>query len=160
MHRNPWDVDAFELQMIVIILAPTIICVSIYLTLESVCMMLNPSLSRIPPHLYLYIFLPFDVFCLILQGIGGGLAAAAGTENETLLEHGNRTIIAGIALQVMLLSSFGAFVVDYFWRVGKYVRSGEASAEALSLWKSRRFQLFGASVGVAYVGILMRCIYR
>lgn len=160
LSSNPFNSPAFQTQICAIILAPTLICISIYLTLKHVTLSLNPALSRIAPRLYPLIFVPADVSCLILQAIGGGIAASAGHENPDLLLQGDRVIIAGIALQVAVLGFFGITMVDYFLRARKWIRSGAAGPDALGLWHDRRFRMFAYAVAGAYAGILIRCIYR
>jgi hypothetical protein len=103
---------------------------------------------------------PLDVSCLLIQAIGGALAASAGLTNFTLLQGGNRAIIAGITLQVVVLGFFGAASLDYFLRVKKWIRSNEATAEAKALWGNKKFRMFVYAVAGAYSGILIRCIYR
>jgi hypothetical protein len=105
---NPWNRVAYELQIITIILAPTLLCASIYLTLKHICLALNPSLSRVRPYLYPLVFVPADVACLIIQTSGGGLAIAGATKNFALVEHGNRATLAGI-----FVAGGGAWVL---WR--------------------------------------------
>lgn len=167
MHSNPWDSGAFQLQICAIILGPTFICVSIYLTLKHACLALTPgngdgtgTLSRFNPKWYPRIFLPADLSCLIVQAIGGGIAAAAGKTDQKLLEGGNNAIIAGVALQVAVLIVFGALGVDYFLRVRKYMRSGAADPRGLAVWRDGKFRKFGVAVMGAYAVILVRCIYR
>lgn len=160
LHYNPWNSDAFQTQICAIILAPTLICISIYLTLKHVTLSLNPALSRLRPRLYPLIFVPADVSCLILQAIGGSLAASAGYDNPNLLLSGDRVIIAGIALQSAVLGFFGVMVVDYYLRIRGWVARGEATPAALATWNDRRFRMFCGAVAGAYAGILIRCIYR
>ncbi|OTA69095.1 RTA1-domain-containing protein [Hypoxylon sp. EC38] len=160
LHYNPWNSDAFQTQICAIILAPTLICISIYLTLKHVTLSLNPALSRLRPRLYPLIFVPADVSCLILQAIGGSLAASAGYDNPNLLLSGDRVIIAGIALQSAVLGFFGVMVVDYYLRIRGWVARGEATPDALATWNDRRFRMFCGAVAGAYAGILIRCIYR
>ncbi|KAI2619048.1 RTA1-domain-containing protein [Hypomontagnella submonticulosa] len=160
LHQNPWNSDAFQTQICAIILAPTLICISIYLTLKHVTLSVNPALSRFRPRLYPLIFVPADVSCLILQAIGGSLAASAGYDKPELLLNGDRVIIAGIALQSAVLGFFGLVCADYCWRVRKWVASGEATPAALATWNDRKFRMFCYAVAGAYAGILIRCIYR
>ncbi|KAH8911126.1 RTA1-domain-containing protein [Coniochaeta sp. PMI_546] len=164
LHDNPWNSEAFQTQIVAIILGPTLICISIYLTLKHVCLSLNPALSRIRPTLYPWIFVPGDVSCLLVQAIGGAIAASAGgaskAPNPKLLQNGNRAIIAGIVLQVVVLAFFGLSAVDYSLRVRKWIRSPEADPEAVALWNNKRFRLFIYGVSGAYFLILIRCIYR
>lgn len=119
---NPWNKHAFETQIVAIILAPTLICISVYLTLKHVCLALRPALSRVRPHLYPFVFVPLDVSCLLVQAIGGALAAsgAGSAANLAMVQHGNRCIIAGIVLQVVVLLFFGASAGDYYLRVKKW----------------------------------------
>jgi hypothetical protein len=164
LNDNPWNSSAFQTQIVAIILGPTLICISIYLTLKHVCLSLNPALSRIRPNLYPWIFVPGDVTCLLVQAIGGAIAASAGgnskSPNPKLLDSGNRAIIAGIVLQVVVLAFFGLSALDYCLRVKKWIRSPEATPEAVALWNNRRFRLFVYGVAGAYCLILIRCIYR
>ncbi|KAK4144529.1 RTA1 like protein-domain-containing protein [Dichotomopilus funicola] len=157
---NPWNNHAFETQIVAIILAPTLLCISVYLTLKHVCLALNPALSRVRPRLYPFIFVPMDVSCLLVQAIGGSLAASGARTNYVMTQHGNRCIIAGIVLQVVVLGFFGITAGDYLVRVKKWVNSPEATPEALAIWKDKKFRLFVYAVGGAYTGILIRCIYR
>ncbi|EWG45480.1 hypothetical protein FVEG_06256 [Fusarium verticillioides 7600] len=160
MDPNPWNSSAFQTQICCIIIAPTFICAAIYLTLKHVALALNPDLSRIHPRWYPRIFLPADLSCLIIQAIGGGVAAAAKRNQPGLARNGNRTIIAGVVLQVIVLLAFGAMGTDYYLRVKKYLHSSEAAPESLRVWQDKKFRMFGFAVSGAYFAILTRCIYR
>ncbi|SPN99893.1 related to phospholipid-translocating ATPase [Cephalotrichum gorgonifer] len=163
LNNNPWNGDAFQLQICVIILGPTVICAGIYLIIKHVALNLDPSLSRVPPKWYPLFFLPADVSCLVVQAIGGGLAAAAGKENKSLLDGGNRAIVAGICLQVVVLSLFGLVSGEYLIRVsGKVRRLGKEAAvrEGLGLWFEKRFTIFWRAAVGAYAAVYIRCIYR
>lgn len=159
LSSNPWNEQAFETQICAIILAPTLICISIYLTLKHITSALNPALSRVRPRLYPLLFIPADVSCLLVQGIGGGLAAS-GKTNAKLLVDGNRAIIAGIALQVVVLLVFGALSVDYLVRFRRWVATPEATPRARALWEDGRFRVFGSAMMGAYFCVQIRCIYR
>lgn len=161
LKDNPWNSGAFQLQICCIILAPTFICVSVYLTLKHIAINLAPSLSRLRPRWYPIIFLPADLTCLIVQAIGGGIAAAAGRDNAALQRGGNQAIIAGVALQVVVLLIFGGLSLDYFLRVRKYMGSAAAQGtDGLRLWNDAKFRKFGMAVSGAFATILVRCIYR
>lgn len=159
LNSNPWNQGAFELQICAIILAPTLICISIYLTLKHIILALNPALSRVRPKLLPFIFVPADVSCLLLQAIGGGLAAQ-GKKNVGLLNTGNHVIITGIALQVVVLLAFGSMCLDYYVRVRRWLRTDGATAEARALWADRKFRMFACAVLGAYLCVQIRCIYR
>lgn len=161
LHKNPFNEGAFELQICAIILAPTFICVSIYLTLKHAAIALSPATSRIRPVWYPRIFLPADLTCLIVQAIGGGIAAAAGRDNATLQRDGNRAIIAGVVLQVLVLAFFGIMGTDYLIRVVKHMRTPEARrTEGYKVWTDSKFRTFIIAISIAYLAVLIRCIYR
>ncbi len=163
LSKNPWHDAAFKMQIVAIILGPTLVCIGLYLTLKHAVLSLNSSLSRIPPRIYPLVFVPADVSCLVIQAIGGGIAAAAGRDSYSLLQHGNRTIMAGIVLQVVVLAAFGSMAGDYLFRAGRYFRSGNVAAEHQSgaaLWVDKKFRMFVWAMAVAYAGLLIRCIYR
>ena len=160
LNDNPWDKDAFQLQICTIILAPTLICASIYLTLKHIALALNPSLSRVAPRWYPRIFLPADLSCLVVQAIGGGLAAAGGEDDRALVDGGNNAIIAGVCLQVVVLAVFGGLGLDYFLRVRRYMASSEVDPERLAMWRNGKFRRFIYAVMGAYVAVFIRCIYR
>lgn len=165
LAKNPWNSSAFQTQICAIVLGPTLICIGLYLTLKHAVANLNPSLSRFSPRLYPWFFIPADVSCLIIQAIGGGLAASGGHENWKLLQHGNRTIIAGIVLQVVVLGIFGLLGGEYLFRVRKWARSApvaeEAEAEEVTaLWRNTKFRMFVYAMIGAYTGLFIRCIYR
>lgn len=165
LHYNPWNQDAFKTQICAIVLGPTLICVSIYLTLKHVVLSVNPELSRINPRLYPLIFVPADVSCLVLQAIGGGLAAAAGRTTPKLLTAGNNVIITGIALQAVLLMAFGVLCGDYLTRCRNWLAAhgddmSQQAQDMRASWNDKKFRMFVFAVAGAYSFILIRCIYR
>ncbi|KAK3989109.1 sphingoid long-chain base transporter RSB1 [Cladorrhinum sp. PSN332] len=163
LAENPWNGDAFKIQIVAIVLGPTLLCIGLYLTLRHAVTTLNLSLSRVSPKVYPAFFVPADISCLIIQAIGGGVAASAGKENYGLLKHGNRIIMAGIVLQVIVLLAFGLASGDYLIRAKKYFNSGNVSAEheaGARLWKDKKFRAFEYAMGGAYAALLIRCIYR
>ncbi len=199
LSRNPWDSAAFQVQICAIILGPTVVCVPLYLTLKHVALAVggyhgggggggrpspsSPSLvSRVRPALYPLVFVPADVSCLVLQAAGGGLAVGARWTNARMLDAGNRLIIAGIALQCVVLAAFGLLCLEYFCRVramararardqatatatataaaGAWALGGVPGPATCAVWDDGRFRLFCYALLGAYVGILLRCLYR
>lgn len=160
LNPNPWNKAGFQIQICCIIIAPTFICAAIYLTLKHVALALGPQLSRIQPRWYPRLFLPADLSCLIIQAIGGGVAAAAKRDQPTLVQNGNRIIITGVVLQVVVLLIFGAMGLDYYLRVKKHLVHDAADPAALRVWRDTKFRRFIFAVMGAYLCIFTRCIYR
>ncbi len=172
ISHNPWNGNGFKLQIVAIVLGPTLICIGLYLTLKHAVTALNPSLSRVAPRWYPWFFVPADVSCLVIQAIGGGIAAAAGRDKFSLLQHGNRMIIAGICLQVVVLGVFGGLGIEYLLRVKRWVAEEEAKGvesvaaverqdkRGVALWRDSRFRTFLYAMAGAYSTLMIRCVYR
>jgi hypothetical protein len=168
MNSNPWSESGFKLQICALVLGPSFVAAAIYLTLKHFVLYCGPQYSLIQARLYPWIFVGCDFGSMVLQGIGGGLAAAGGTKNAKLINGGNKMIVAGIAFQVVTMAVCGTLVLVYIirYKKGASARSaiGEKSAYHadkdqghVSLWKVK---VFGWMVSLAYVTVLIRCIYR
>lgn len=108
--------------------------------------------------------MPADVTCLLVQAIGGALAASGGYEKPELTDGGNKAIIAGIVLQVVVLGAFGIMLIDYFIRVRKFY-ADPANLERVdpdmrSHWEDKKFWLFVKVMWGAFGVVFVRCIYR
>ena len=129
----------------------------IYLSLKHMVIALGREYSRLQPKHYTWIFICCDFFSLVLQGIGGGLAATA-DDGSSQLTSGSNLMLSGIVIQVFTLFVFGILVGDYFRRV--LANRHQLSPAASTLLNSTRFKLFLGSIAIAYTCILIRCIYR
>lgn len=128
-------------------IAPVFFTASIYVTLSKVIMYLAPELSRFKPQLFYWIFIPFDIVCLILQSAGGAMSSSADDGSNT----GVDISMAGLVLQIIVLVLFMAAFSDYMIR---YLRSDQFSAFG---W---RLNTFFAGLVSAILLIFVRCVYR
>jgi hypothetical protein len=157
MTSNPWSHSGFQLQIVCIVLGPSFIAASIYLTLKHLVLYFGPQHSLLKAKLYPIVFIGCDIGSISLQAIGGGIAAVAGNKhNGPLLKTGDGLIVAGIAFQVFTMSVFGLLAAIFYV---KYRRSGD-HISSNELEKRNNPRTFCIAVGVAYVTILVRCIYR
>ncbi|KAJ4141555.1 Envelope glycoprotein gp160 [Fusarium equiseti] len=145
MYYNPFSFNAFMIQIVCLTIAPVFYTASIYVTLSKAINYFSPELSRFKPQLFIWIFIPFDIVCLILQAAGGAMS----TESDS--QVGVDVSMAGLVLQVVVLVAFIAAFSDYMIR---YWRSGQAQAFG---WRMTAFFL-GLSASI--ILILTRCIYR
>ncbi|KAL5394524.1 hypothetical protein PMIN04_007246 [Paraphaeosphaeria minitans] len=148
LHGNPFDFNAFLMQIICITVAPVFYCAAIYVLLAQMITTLDPSLSRVSPKLFYYIFIPADVTCLILQATGGALSATGGDIDA--INTGVSVSKAGLILQVVVLAIFLSATADYLL---SYRR---AHGGALI----RRLSVFLGALGAGVVCVLVRCVYR
>ena len=113
MHGNVWNSSAYQvrklsnkkiqywlskLQICCLVLAPSFIAGAIYLTVKHLVLYCGPQYSRLKPRLYPWVFVGCDLGSIVLQAVGGGLAASAGKKSSLkLLNAGNGLIVAGIS---------------------------------------------------------------
>lgn len=168
MNGNPWSDSGFRLQIVCLILGPSLVAAAIYLTLKHFVLYCGPQYSPLKPRLYPWVFIGCDIGSIVLQACGGGIAASGGNSNIKLLNAGNNLIIAGIAFQVATMAACGLLVVLYIWRYRKgaalkgqlneksnYQLSKEQGTVSLG-----KIKLFAAVVSLSYFTVLVRCIYR
>ena len=129
---------------------------AIYLTLKHVVLTIGSQYSRLPAKYYTWIFILCDLFSLILQGAGGGLAATA--DSDSSASTGNNLMMAGIVFQVFTLLIFAILSGEYFYRA--LSRRNEWSQSVVNLVSSMRFKLFVGSISTAFTVIFIRCVYR
>ncbi|KAJ4986602.1 rta1 domain-containing protein [Stagonosporopsis vannaccii] len=157
LHKNPWNHTGFKIQIVLLVFAPALLAAGIYLSLKHTVIQFGAEWSRFRPGWYTYIFVACDIVSLTLQTVGGALAAGA-DPGSSILNVGTDIMLAGIIWQVVVLIAFGYLVAEYCMRT--YRRRDQLSMDALLLWNNGRFKLFCGSTVVAYVAILIRCIYR
>lgn len=160
LHSNPYSQVGFDMQICCLIISPTFISAAIYLTLKHVTLAFGPEYSRLKPKFYTWIFICCDMFTLILQGAGGGIAASAKT--DSMQKIGNDLMLAGIVLQVAILLAFAAASADFLLRLSHSLKATNMtmSPEAYSLLLDTKFRAFVAGLLLAFVAIFIRCCYR
>jgi hypothetical protein len=157
LYNDVFDDDGFTIQICCLIISPAFISAGIYLTLKHFVINFGEGWSRLRPVWYTRIFIAGDIFSLVLQGAGGGLASAADSGSSTQ-DVGTDLMIAGVVFQVVLLAFFGYLLTEYVLRT--YRRRDQLTAEAMLLFRKTNFRCFMGALVVAYVGIFVRCVYR
>lgn len=168
MNDNPWSDSGFRLQIVCLVLGPSLVAAAIYLTLKHFVLYCGPQYSPLKPRLYPWVFIGCDIGSIVLQACGGGIAASGGNSNIKLLNAGNNLIVAGIAFQVATMACCGLLVLLYIWRYRKGAplkgRLNEKSNYQISKEQGTvslgKVKLFAAAVSLSYVTVLIRCIYR
>ncbi|KAK4694068.1 hypothetical protein P7C71_g3443, partial [Lecanoromycetidae sp. Uapishka_2] len=155
LHSNPWSNNAFDIQICCLIIAPAFVAAGIYLTLKHIILETGSSSSRLQPRMYTWTFILADLFSLVLQGAGGGIAATA-NHGSNMQVVGNNLMMTGIVWQVFTLLLFGFLVTDYYLRA----RKEQLSTSAIKLTQTLRFKLFVGGLVLAYLTVFTRCIFR
>ncbi|KAF1816639.1 putative sphingoid long-chain base transporter RSB1 [Eremomyces bilateralis CBS 781.70] len=164
-HSKPFAEDPYLLQIICLTIAPAFYAAGIYLLLKRVVLSISSAASPIPARYYPRIFIPCDVASLLLQAIGGGIAASA-SHSDRDPTAGNNIMIAGLAFQVFTMLMFIIFSLVFAWRVYSLMRSQgadaalEQGAGLATLRSSFKFKAFIVTLSFATLCIFTRCVYR
>ncbi|KAL8645032.1 MAG: hypothetical protein Q9210_006935 [Variospora velana] len=129
---------------------------AVYLTLKHLVLTLGSRYSRLPARWYTWIFIGCDIFSLVLQAAGGGLAASA--DSQSTRDVGSNIMLTGIVWQVVTLLLFAALAADFFLRANW--NSADQTATAKEIRQTTKFSLFLTGLVLAYLTILIRCVYR
>lgn len=157
LNDNPWSEAGFNMQICCLTLAPAFFAAGIYLTLKHIVLCFGKEGSYLKPKYYTWLFITFDIISLILQGVGGGIAATA-NDAEDQLKLGSDIMMAGISFQVVVLVVFAAMATLYYVRRSRSKTSLSPSAEIVK--RSIGFQLFIGAFVFAFLAIFIRCVYR
>lgn len=173
MSQNPWTYDGFVIQLVMLILAPTLVAASISVTFKHLVLWYGREWSFIKPVLYPWVFVGSDFFSIVIQAVGGVVSAiATGGEdaNESLLDTGSGLLIAGVVFQMVNMIFCGGLMVYYLWNRKRGLKKrradmsdvGDAAAfgEKPVGESDKRTKIFLYAITVAYVAIIIRCIYR
>lgn len=133
MADNPWKKDAFQKQLVLLIVGPRLIAAAIAITFKHLVLYYNPSLSILRPRWYPFVFVGTDIIAIILQGAGAVLAG----QGHDLADVSTGLLIGGVSFQLVDMLECGLLMVVY-WRVRWFV------------W----------AIIAAYILIIVRCVYR
>ena len=134
--------------------APTFFTAGAYVILGRIISILGRKTSPISPVLYLWIFCTIDVISLVIQAVGGGLAAVAfNSTPEGDTDIGTNIMVAGIDFQ---LASVVVFSVLFF--VVLYRATAVLHLSILKIDRNLQVLVFATSFSILL--IVMRSIYR
>ncbi|KAL1695685.1 RTA1 like protein-domain-containing protein [Schizophyllum commune] len=106
--------DPFMMQIVATILGPTPLLAANFIVMGRLVGKLGPEFSRLSPRLYSILFLSCDLVSLIVQGVGGGIAASANDHENADL--GGNIMLGGIAFQIVVITFFTASSAEFLWR--------------------------------------------
>lgn len=136
----------------------------VQLTLKRIILIYGEQYSRIAANLYPWIFVSCDIAAIVVQAAGAAVAAGAGSSgNYKEAKAGDDVILAGIVLQVTTMAVFCAMVADYWQRRKRgRIHSQQKPPQESSGGRimPAKVELFCALMALAYITILIRCIYR
>jgi len=126
--------------LVCLTIAPAFLSASIYLCLSRVVVVFGTELSRMAPRNYSIICIILDVTSLLLQAVGGAIAAVAVKGDGQDVQLGTHIMVAGLAFQVFSLLVFTAMCLDFALRVRR--SSFDANPAFADLRSRRMFKGF------------------
>lgn len=117
MHIYPFNNNDFLVYLILLTIAPALLTAAIYLTLSRIVIAYGAELSRFKPRTYTLVFCTFDLLSLVLQGLGGGIAATAGSISGK--NSGKDIMLVGLIWQIISLIIFALACGEFAIRVRK-----------------------------------------
>ncbi|EJD50216.1 RTA1-domain-containing protein [Auricularia subglabra TFB-10046 SS5] len=146
----------FLIQIVTTINAPTFLVAANFIVLGRVVRLLGPQYSRLSPAMYSIVFLTADNAALIVQAVGGGQAAAAGTLEGA--NRGAKVMLGGIVLQFVAIIVYVALALEFLLRytLDKPLRTPTVKRGALD----RKLRTMVLALGVSTLFILVRTVYR
>lgn len=135
------------MQITTLIIAPTFFAAGLYVLLGILIKQLGPQTSILSPSHYAIIFCTCDVVSLVVQAVGGALAAKATVELNGDTTTGTHIMVAGIGFQLFTMSIFALLVFDFLRRARRMVMMRSIKLALIALF-------------VAFLMIYIRSIYR
>lgn len=178
--------NKFLCQIIALTLAPAVLMAGIYFLLAQLTVIHGRRFSVLKPLWFSYIFVVCDLCSLVIQAVGGGMAAIA-LENLQTTKPGTHVMVAGIAFQVLSMTLFMGLFFDFvhriyftanenvkfsianLFRLFFQTKKGRELTEVLQqsynmkyqhIWSRKLFGYFPLAILVLVFFIYIRCFYR
>ncbi|KEY68817.1 hypothetical protein S7711_00685 [Stachybotrys chartarum IBT 7711] len=162
-YDNPWDDPGFMIQICCLTIGPAFMAAGLYLCLRRIVIAYGQENSRIKASHYTLIFVPCDFVALVLQAVGGVIAAIS--EDPEDAQMGVDIMVAGLAVQVATSVGFITAYAFFVLRCRKRYRllgddAYEQDPAIAGLRNSIKFKLFRVAHIISTLCILWRSCFR
>ncbi|KAI5998517.1 RTA1 like protein [Pisolithus orientalis] len=160
---NPSLLTPYEIQLVGTIVAPTPFIAANFLVLGRIIIWFGPQYSRLPPKLYTILFCSFDVICLVIQAVGGAIAASEASQNVSATEGGN-IMLGGIVIQMVSMVIYVICAGEFFLRLRHNTPIREknstlaAEDKQVTQWNRVRWLVLGLVIQTTC--LFIRSVYR
>ncbi|KAH8815992.1 RTA1 like protein [Xylogone sp. PMI_703] len=158
LHFDPFNRAYFLWYLICLTIGPVFIAAAIYLCLGRIVVVYGEEISRIKPRSYTLFFMGCDVISLVVQAVGGGIAASAPITNQPMIDAGTHVLVAGLSFQVASLFAFSVCSLEYLWRVKKH--KDMRNPKFADLYNTKKFRRFLISLFIATGCLFVRTVFR
>ncbi|RWA07769.1 hypothetical protein EKO27_g7337 [Xylaria grammica] len=155
-YSHPFVRIGWIIQYSLITFAPVFTSAAIYVCIGRIADYLGRGKFNIRPRLYARIFIPSDIFALLVQASGGGVSFTETVDLNGGISTGQGIIIGGLTLQVVSLTIFFILFWGVIWpsnlfRSKKYGKLDE---------DDRRVRNFIVYILIAIVLVIGRSAFR
>ncbi|KAJ6486972.1 RTA1-like protein [Mycena sanguinolenta] len=158
---QPVMFEPYEIQIVCTILGPTPLAAANFVILGRIINRLGPAYSRLSPKLYTTLFLCCDVVSLVVQAIGGGMAAKAVNMLKNPAKGGN-VMLGGIVFQMVTITVYafcaGEFLVRYL--NNSPIRRDAATATLKPAPLNRNLKILVSGLVFSTLCLFIRAVYR
>ncbi|KAJ6470947.1 RTA1-domain-containing protein [Mycena sanguinolenta] len=155
--RAPDMFQPYEMQIVCTVMGPTPLAAANFIILGHIINLSSPGYSRVSPKLYTILFLCGDLISLVIQAIGGGMAATAVNQMRDPTQGGN-IMLGGIAFQMATISFFVICATEFILRYLNNRPLGPSSKTQIPL--SPKIRLLLCAVGFDTACLFIRAVYR
>ena len=156
LHDDIFDNNQFIIYLVGLTIGPAFFSAALYLSISRIMVIYGNDLSFLKPRTLTTLFIGCDLISLILQAAGGAIASMADTQADN--DMGVNIMIAGLSTQVASTTVFGIICLHLMWAVRKYPH--KVNQESVQFRRQFRCRAFFWAIGIATIGILIRCAFR
>lgn len=159
---NDTSRNAYIMELVCITVAPCFLMAGIYNILAQLVLVYGNKYSYLKPKRYTLIFIICDVFSIMVQAAGGGIASAESSSGKQTTT-GSDVMIVGLAFQVATMTIFQLLWYSFLYKVIKERKQfGDANFNPYyGHIRSRKYlNHFFVAVSFTVILIYVRSIYR
>ncbi|KAJ7212803.1 RTA1 like protein-domain-containing protein [Mycena rebaudengoi] len=140
---------------------PTPLAAANFIVLGRIINRLGPVYSRLSPKLYTILFLWCDIVSLVVQAVGGGMAATAVNENRDPTRGGN-IILGGIVFQMVTITVYVLCATEFLLRYlrNRPIGHGSEQAPSTTVPLGRKMKLLVYALAFNTACLFIRAVYR
>ncbi|KAI0450074.1 RTA1-domain-containing protein [Xylaria acuta] len=155
-YAHPFVRIGWIIQYSVITFAPVFTTAAIYVCIGRIADYLGRGKFNIRPRLYARVFIPNDIFALLIQASGGGVSFSETPPADGGVSTGQSIIITGLVIQVVSLTIFFVLFMGVIWPSDLFRTK---RAEPLDR-EDKRVKKFIILISIAIILIVGRSVFR
>ncbi|GMG26162.1 unnamed protein product [Ambrosiozyma monospora] len=161
-HYHMLSLNPFVIQLVCITIAPCFLLAGVYYLLAQLTVVMGDKFSKLKPMHYSMIFIVCDLIAIIIQAVGGAIAATASSVYEST-RPGANIMVVGLAFQVAAMSLFQYFWYDFLYHCYREYKLNHGSGfnpDYQHVRDGKYFIHFLVVICVAVLLVFIRSIYR